>query len=852
MLELLIPRSSLCESSIMSEPVAVPLYSAMCVVGIGASAGGVEPLERFFASVSESSGLAYVVIQHLSPDYRSQMDELLRRRTSMPIVHIEDGMLIRPDYIHLAPPRSNVTISSGKLRLTPVDSVEMPNLPIDVFFHSLAENCAERGIAVVLSGTGSDGAKGVKAVHDAGGLVIAQELSTAGFDGMPRRAGETGVVDLQAPAEAMPEWIIRYSQDPKAFREQGFDSELAFVKDQDSASIFKLVRRVFGIDFSCYRATTITRRLERRVQLTHSKSLAEYCQKLHDEPDELDHLYRDLLVEVTQFFRDAEAFDVLRNQVIPEIVNRTRNRGEIRVWVPGCATGEEAYSLAMLFDDAAQKANCEADIRVFATDVHGTSLEAAGLGVYSEEGLAHVPAEIYEKYFSKVGDQCRVNQTIRQMVVCARHDITRDPPFTRVDLVSCRNVLIYLEPAVQQQVFRMFHFGMRVGGVLFLGPSETLGPLNNEFEVISAKWRVFRKTRNTSLGRVVPVRMSERSRELTRRTPRLSPVRREEGAMVPEARLQLVDQYVPPTMLINDKMELVHTFGTARQFLELPEGRPTLDITRMLKGQLGTSVSAAVHRARSQQKAFSFDRVQLSDGPDSRAFRVTVMPFRGAPEPMFLVSLEELENLPRSPSDAPSESYDVGSATKDRIEDLERELGFTTETLQTTVEELETSNEELQATNQELVASNEELQSTNEELQSVNEELTTVNVEHQRRIDDLTSSSQELDLVLDASAVSVVMLSMDLKIEWFTTTASELLGILPHDIGRPLAHLALPFKDFDLITMLIRISKGGKAEDHCVTSQEGGEYMIHSQVVTRPNGSRRVIMRCINMEISGP
>lgn len=833
----------------MTERPQSPMtYSGVFVAGIGASAGGVDPLERMFASVPDSNGIAYVVIQHLSPDHRSHMDELLGRKTTLPIVHIEDGMIVRPDQIYLAPPRTAVQLATGRFRTKPLTLEDGPGHPIDAFFESIAQECGERGIAVVLSGTGSDGSRGVKHVHDAGGLVIVQDSSTAGFDGMPRNARDTGVVDLQTQPEAIPEWIIRYSQDPRAFKRNGIDTDLAFVRDEDTADIFKLVRTAFGIDFSCYRASTITRRMERRIQLTRTRTLSDYCLKLKNDPEELDRLYRDLLVEVTSFFRDKEAFTLIEQQVVPELVARADNRSEIRVWVPGCATGEEAYSLSMLLDYHAAQVGSEADLKVFATDVHATSLETASTGLYSSDTVASIPDYLRERYLEVSEDGFRIHQSLRQSVICARHDITKDPPFTRTDLVSCRNMLIYLEPPVQQQALSLLQFSLKVGGFLFLGPSETLGDLQDDFEVIDQKWRIFRKLRDRNPRRFVPTRPPSR---ISSRLPRTTgPVSRaEESWVVSEARRQLVKEYVPITFLVNARRELVHTFGDSRHLLELPEGQPTLDISRMLNGQLGTSVSAALHRTQASGQRFTFERVHHTDGKTVTTYRITAEPLIRAPETLYLVSLlpvdQDSSELPAS-QDGARIIYDADAAADERIQSLERELALTSETLQTTVEELETSNEELQSTNEELVAANEELQSTNEELHSVNEELSTVNMEHQRVIDNLTSSSHDLQAVLSAAAVVVVVMDPNLNIEWFTDSASSELGILKQDVGRPLSHLAMPFTDVALDEMLRRVAETGEAEDCRSRTKSGDEYLIHVQMLTRSDASRHILLRCMS------
>ncbi len=462
------------------------------VVGIGASAGGLEALERLFKLMPVDTGMAFVVVQHLSPDFKSLMDELLARWTSMPVHAVEDGMPVAANQIFLMPPNTEIIISNRKLLLTPRARSDELRLPIDQFFRSLARDCGSRAIGIVLSGTGSDGSRGILEIKQAGGLVVVQSEDTAKFDGMPRCAIDTGVADIILAPEDIPAELLR-----RAGRVERAEPPADNVTGM--TPIFSLLREKFGIDFSYYKPTTVARRTERRLQLAPVRSLDEYASQLRADPVELDALYRDLLIGVTSFFRDPGAFEVLQHDVIPRAIDRLEDAGEFRVWVAGCATGEEAYSLAIIINECIRNSGRKIESKIFATDVHASSLEFAAQGLYQEDAIASVTEERLAKYFVRTGDGYRISPELRNRVVFARHNIIRDAPFTRLDLISCRNLLIYLLPEAQQKALSLFHFGLKTGGILLLGPSESTGQLTSEFDRLDEHWKVFRKRRDVHL-----------------------------------------------------------------------------------------------------------------------------------------------------------------------------------------------------------------------------------------------------------------------------------------------------------------------------------------------------------------
>ena len=804
------------------------------VVGIGASAGGLIALERLFSSLPSDSGLVYVVVQHLSPKHESMMDELLARYTQMSIVTPEDGTDIRPNTVYLIPVGKNIEMRGGRLRVVEPASEGHLNKPIDVFFESLAEDVADRSIGIVLSGTGSDGSIGINSIREADGLVLAHDPDSAEFDGMPRAAIDTGVVDVVAPPEAMAEWLTRYVLNPENFprgetaKAEGNES-IVISQDPFTATIFRLFRQRYGIDFSYYRAATISRRLKRRVAITGCENMEQYLALLQESDSEVDALYRDLLVEVTSFFRDEEAFIRIQKTVF-EIVQNTQKQSEIRIWVPGCATGEEAYSLAMVFDDCLMELGRECRVKVFATDVHPTSLETASSGVYSRESFAKIPEKFRENYFQRVGDLFHVTRRLRQTVVFAPHDITRDPPFTRLDLISCRNVLIYFEPVVQRRVLSLFHFGLKVGGTLFLGPSETVGKLDSEFESVDVHWRIFQKLRDVRLTQSTDLSLkSPIAKTFAHRPSYVSTATRGDRSWtIPEAHELLLQRYVPASVLVNKYHEVEHTFGDARHFLIQPAGKTTLDITKLVSRGLAAAIIAGLHKAKSSKQPLIFRNIESESTEGPIRIDVTVEEFKKSRDEMYLITFEECTTAIEQPEIVKEEAtLDSDALSVERITILERELAYTKETLQATVEELETSNEELQSTNEELVASNEELQSTNEELQSVNEELHTVNSEHQQKIGELTNLTTEINNLLQCSRVGTIFLDRDLTVKKFTPAAQEVFHLIEQDIGRPLEHIASQLDDVDVIELVKQSLEGNKSIEVQVAHVDGGAYLLN-------------------------
>ncbi|MET0795620.1 MAG: chemotaxis protein CheB [Polyangiaceae bacterium] len=767
------------ESASGVRPVdTAPMY----VVGIGASAGGLEALEHFFDNVPTKTGMAFVVVQHLSPDFKSLMDEILARRTPLPISLVEDAMVVEKDHIYLIPPKKEMIISGGRLLLSERDRDQELTLPIDVFFRSLAQDCAGRAIAVVLSGGGSDGSRGIRAVHEAGGLVVIQDVESAQFDGMPKTAREAGVADYVLPPQDMPGVLVEHVS------RAGIRPEKPSENEHGMSAVYRMLEQEFGIDFTHYKPSTITRRIERRLQLARVDDIEQYVEKLRGEHKELDILYRDLLIGVTRFFRNEEAFEVLAKDVLSDLVNAGSNDTPFRVWVAGCATGEEVYSLAILLNELT--AETGRPFKIFATDVHQGSLEQATRALYDEEAIVNVSPERLKRYFLLRGRSYQVVPEIRQAIVFAHHNVVKDAPFTRVDLVSCRNMLIYLQQPAQEKVLSRFHFALNRGGIMFLGPSESLGHLDHDFETIHKQWRIYKKFSDSRVpfDRKAPhgphgsksssARLSVAGSEaLGQRGPARYSVTQLLGTYD-----ALLDELMPPSLLVDDRGELLHSFGGATRFLKLRDGRHGLDAFEMVDPELRMVLIGGLQRALHSDTAIVFRGVHIDDEP----YKVTVRRVQNkkGQGSHVLISFELLDALP--PVVQAETEIDLRQVPREQLGVLEAELSRTKENLQAATEELESSNEELQAANEELLASNEELQSTNEELQSVNEELYSVNAEYQRKIADLTELANDMDNLLSSTDIGTIFLDRELKIRKFTPQIAETFNLLPGDVGRPI------------------------------------------------------------------
>lgn len=807
------------------------------IVGIGASAGGLEALERLFRAMPSDSGMAFVIIQHLSPDFISLMDELLARFTTMAICRVDQPVEMKANTIYLLPPRKEMLVSGEKLVTHARPTDHSLNMPINVFFRSLAREIRDRAIAIVLSGTGTDGSLGLMDVRDMGGFVLVQSEETAKFDGMPRSAIDTGLADAVMAPEEMPEALIAYAKNP----------DTAFVNPQlrrtgeDAAAglpiAFQKLHEAYDIDFSFYKPATISRRLERRISLNSCRELKDYLLLL-DNPLELEGLFKDLLIGVTRFFRDDEAFESLRTKVIGPLLDATPAGEEIRVWVPGCASGEEAYSLGILFLEAFDERKREANLKIFATDVHRDSLAIASEGVYSASSLECVSQERRERFFHEEGTRSyRVHSRLRKLLVFSLHNLIKDPPFTRMDVVSCRNLLIYFLPATQQRVVSAFHFALKRKGVLFLGPSEGPAELHGEFETLDRSWKIYRKENDSR--RPLDLHLS-RTINQTRAEPRGSAAIFGGDMRLARTYDALLHRFVPTGVLINERREVLHFFGDADRFLRPQPGRVGNDVLMLARGELRIALASAIQGAIKRSDKVVFKGVRFKTANGEVAVDLTADPIvdkiNGA---KFLLLLFQQEKPLPGLAESRGQSFAVGEEANARIQQLENELQYTRESLQSAAEELQTSNEELQATNEELQASNEELQSTNEELHSVNEELYTVNSELEQKNRALIETSNDLKNLVNASEVGTIFLDTNHRVRMFTPMSATVLNLLDQDVGRDIKHITSRIKDDDVLDCIEKAAQTRQSSVKRIQTPEGRSFL--RRITPYLDGDKRTI-----------
>lgn len=774
------------------------------MVGIGASAGGLDAFKKFFDAMQADSGIAFVLVPHLDPAHKSLMVELLARHTTMPVIEAENNMPVEADHVYILPPNKYMTIDNGVLRLTGPVEKHPPQTSIDLFLKSLADDRQEQSICIILSGTGSHGTLGLKAIKAAGGMAMVQDPATAEYERMPQSAIATGLADFVLPAEQMPEALIKYVQHAYIKGETRIEANPEAA--DDLIQVLALLRTRSKFDFRCYRKKMLTRRIERRMGLNHFDRIHEYLALLRHNPEELKQLVKDLFIGVTSFFRDPEAFERLASQVIAPLVQNKENDGVIRVWVPGCATGEEAYSIAMLLQEQLATAHKSCRVQIFATDVDEDALATARQGLYPDSIASYLSPERLPHFFVRVDEHTyQVAKHLREMVIFAAQNLIADAPFTKLDLISCRNLLIYLEADVQKKVVALFHFALNEGGTLLLGSSETIGRQVDLFEPVSKKWRIYRRIGPTRPERVdFPIAAAEAAREGQRPTEagRSRPINFAEVVQ----RL-LLEQYAPATVLINRKYEILYYFGPCTHYLELPTGEPTHDLTLMVREGLGTKLRGAIHRVIRNNESVVLTGVRVKRNSGYHPVRVTIGPVQTpkAAEGLLLITFEE-ESAPTQPSSPAGAQEQEGPSDELTLRQLEHELKATREDLQSTIEEMESSNEELKASNEEIMSMNEELQSANEELetskeelQSLNEELNTVNNQLQDKVGELETINNDMINLLNCTNVATIFLDAHFRIKLFTPAATTLFNLIASDIGRSLGDITARFSDPDLL-----------------------------------------------------
>jgi len=777
--------------------------------------------------------MAFVLVQHLDPTHKSILVDLVRRYTRMQVFEVEDGMQVKPDCAYIIRPNRDMAILNGNLHLIEPLAPRGQRLPIDYFFRSLAQDQQERAVAIVLSGTGSDGMLGTKAVKGEGGMVMVQSPESSRYDGMPRCALNAGVADYVMPAEDMPKQLIAYADLAIAKRVNKKQLPLPTAED-DIKKVFILLRSQTGHDFSLYKDNTILRRIERRMNVNQISELRSYVRYLQQNPLETETLFKELLIGVTNFFRDPAAFEAIKEKVIPVIFKgRPRDRA-VRIWVPGCSTGEEAYSIAILVLDYMETHKLNHEVHIFATDIDGEAIEAARQGLYPDSIAVDVPADYLKRYFVHKDRTLQVEQTLREMMVFATQSIIKDPPFSKLDLVSCRNLLIYMGSELQKRILPLFHYALRPEGFLFLGHSESLGDSDKLFANVDRKWKIFRSKGGLTpgmprLGFPIPhsgldvegYRLNDRSRADQRTSYR------------DIAEKMLLQSHTPAAVLVDENNNVLFVHGGTGDYLEPARGEATLNLLSMARQALRLEITTALRKARTQKTDVRVEGVHIGKDKDARLVDISV---RMVPEPPalhgLLLVLFEQRSLPETSSGS-KDKIVISGAAEERVRELEHELAATEEHLQTTIEELETSNEELTSTNEEMQSSNEELQSTNEELetskeelQSVNEELMTVNTELETKVHELSQSNNDMNNLLAATEIGTLFLDMDLNIKRFTPSATQLIKLIQSDVGRPLSDIAHELGGVNLVKRSSEVIDSLIPYEHEVQSDDGRYYLL--------------------------
>ncbi len=803
------------------------------IVAIGASAGGLEAFEQFFKNMPEDSNMAFVLIPHLSPEHKSIMPEILGRYTKMSIAQAENGVKVKPNCVYIIPPDKDISILRGTLQLLdPVESRGMRH-PIDFFFRALAQDQGEKAICIVLSGTGTEGTLGLKAVKGEGGLVLVQDPKTAKYDGMPGSAVATGLTDYVLPPEQMPAYLLSYVKSP--IHRLARPLEKPEAKPLDTLQkIFVLIRAKTGHDFSQYKHNTVMRRIERRMAVLQVEDLADYLTYLRNNPQEIETLFKELLIRVTNFFRDSEAFEALREKFLPVIFRDKPRDYTVRVWVPGCSTGEEAYSLAILFHEYNQKQKEKHKVQIFATDIDSGAIEMARSGIYPDSISADVSPERLSRFFAKKDTVYKIRDEVREIVIFAEHDLNKNPPFSKIDLISCRNLLIYMGAELQKRVLPLFRYALNPGGILFLGSSETIGDNIDLFAVLDKKWRIF-KARRTDIVPIAPIDL--RSARTAAAAPAQSPEKKKarDISVAEMTEKYLLARHAPSCAVVDREGAIIFLHGRTGKYLEPPMGKANLNILDMAREGLRPDLRSALRHASMKKADAVIEGIQVKTNGSFQTINLDVH-YLKEPEHLQGLLLVVFTDVPTlKPEKAGRPKTVSEKKLRQRIEELEFDLKSTKEHLQTTIEELETSNEELQSSNEELQSANEELQSTNEELetskeelQSSNEELMTVNAELQNKMDELDMANNDMTNLLANTKIATIFLDNDLRIKRFTPDITGVINLIQSDVGRPLSDISLKIEYPELVKDAEGVLRSLAMQEKVVRHAEGTWHLVRT------------------------
>jgi two-component system, chemotaxis family, CheB/CheR fusion protein len=793
------------------------------IVAIGASAGGLEAIHEFFDNMPEYGNLSFVIIQHLSPDYKSLLVELVSKHTHMKVREVEEDMAVEDDCIYVIPNNKEITVEQGRLRLQKKPTEKVPNTAIDTFLFSLAKDKGRQAIAIILSGTGTDGTRGIGAIKSAGGMVMVQDPETAKFDGMPRSAIQSENADYVLAPEFMPGEIYNYLQDMPV---NGFKGK---IDDELLNEVFQLVREHSGQDFQHYKSPTITRRIAKRMSQANIHTLEEYLQVLRQHPEESKELGKDFLIGVTRFFRDKSAFETLRDQVLNKLIDEKEEGAVLKVWVTACSTGEEAYSVAIMLDQCLQQKNKWLDVKIFATDIDSNAIEYASKGAYPAAVMKDIAPAIIKKYFVKEDKKYIIATRLRKQIVFARHNILRDPPFIKNDLVSCRNMLIYMDNVLQKQVLSSLHFALNPGGYLFLGPSESAALIRNGLDEISPKWKLYRKTDNVRStppdNLYSPLEYIRQSRES--RANGGSGVLQEKKLateLTDEFKNAIAEDFGFAAVYIDKNYEIREATGNYKKFLSLPERKLNLNLLKMVATDLSMPLNMALRQAWKTERKVIVKGIKVQGEEGLRMVNLMIRPVGNGHTYTMIVFGEDPERAALAEASPDGHVHPAGM--NEHIMSLEAELSETRTNLQMAIEGLETSNEELQSSNEELLSANEELQSSNEELQSLNEELHTLNTEHQLKIKELVELNDDLNNYFRSTDIGQVFVDAQLRIRKFNPAAVKMINLINSDIGRPISHISTNIQQDSLMDDITTVIRNRQVSEKEMTLSNGNIYLV--------------------------
>ena len=817
--------------------------SDLLIAAIGASAGGIESFTDLLGELPSDTGMAFVFIQHLDPKHESVLTGLLSKKSKMAVQEVKDGMKVEADHVYVIPPNAMMSISNHTLKLSPRGESTTSHMTIDHFMRALAEAQGSRAIGVILSGYGTDGTLGMAEIQAQGGVTFAQDENTAKFANMPRSAIAAGCVDYVLPPKGIAKELSRIARHPYVSRPHAVEAEIEPTTEGGLNAIFHLLRRSTGVDFTQYRQSTILRRIHRRMVVHKMDHIREYVKYVQSSPAEIKALYQDMLINVTSFFRNPTVFEGMQADVFPGIIKNRAPDATIRVWTPGCASGEETYSVAIVLLEFLGLRSSRVSVQLFGTDVNDIGVARARTGIYPENIESDVSPERLRRFFTKVEGGYRISKNIRDVCIFAQHNVLNDPPFSQMDLICCRNLLIYLEPAAQNRVVSLFHYATRPGGYLVLGTSEGVGAASHLFALENRSLKFFSK-KGLPSRQAVTFSLS-RPMETAEQGPIRLPAKPQDSTwnyleIQKEFDRRLLSQYSPAAAFVNEDLEIIHTRGNISRYLKLAPGRASLSILKMAREGLLLDLRNAINRAKKENTPVHKQNVQMKigngnggDSDHARPVSFQVMPFRigNLNELYFMIMLEDATYRPnpgKEPKASQEDKRDAG-----RVQKLEQELSATKEYLQSVIETQEATNEELQSANEEILSSNEELQSTNEELetakeelQSANEELSTVNDELRSRNTEVSQVNSDLTNLLASIDIAMVMVGSDLTIRRFTPAAENIFGLIPHDVGRPLANINPTIELPDLEETVKRVISDPQTAERTQSDKTGQKYMV--------------------------